>query len=146
MATTTKRFYQPHGTKKEIHLPVLWWPFFFKSHVWDQTLQQEGPLWHRDNSIIWHLWQERKLVLWGVSEFIAENTRSTFKKKIEQVKIKHLWLVVGVWEWMQDFKAKTLRKISCQPLTPSLDVENYELPTGYKNHVILDTTKYFSQS
>lgn len=47
---------------------------------------------------------------------------------------------------MQDFKAKTLCKISCQPLTPSLDVENYELPTGYKNQVILDTTKYFSQS
>lgn len=47
---------------------------------------------------------------------------------------------------MQDFKAKTLLKISCQPLTPSLDVENYELPTGYKIQVILDTTKHFSQS
>ena len=40
---------------------------------------------------------------------------------------------------MQDFKAKTLFKISCQLLT--LDVENYELPTGYKIQVILDTTK-----
>lgn len=47
---------------------------------------------------------------------------------------------------MQDFKAKTLLKISCQPLIPSLDVENYELPTGYKIQVILDTTKHFSQS
>ena len=47
---------------------------------------------------------------------------------------------------MQDFKAKTFLKISCQPLTPSLDVETYDLPAGYKNEMILDTTKHFSQS
>lgn len=47
---------------------------------------------------------------------------------------------------MQDFKAKTLLIISCQPLTPSLDVETYDLPARYKNEMILDTTKHFSQS
>lgn len=62
-----------HMVQKMKHICHFCDGLFFKSHVWDQTLQQEGPLWHRDNSIIWRLWQESKLVLWGVSEFIAEN-------------------------------------------------------------------------
>ena len=79
-------FYQPHGTKNETHLPFLWW-LFFKSHVWDQTLQQEEPLWHRDNSIIRDLWQESKLTLWGVSEFTAENTCR--KRKLNESKLNN---------------------------------------------------------
>lgn len=76
-----------HMVQKMKHICHFCDGLFFKSHVWDQTLQQEEPLWHRDNSIIWDLWQESKLTLWGVSEFTAENTCR--KRKLNESKLNN---------------------------------------------------------
>lgn len=76
-----------HTVQKMKHICHFCDGFFFKSHVWDQTLQQEEPLWHRDNSIIWDLWQESKLTLWGLSEFTAENTCR--KRKLNESKLNN---------------------------------------------------------
>ena len=76
-----------HMVQKMKHICYFCDGLFFKSHVWDQTLQQEEPLWHRDNSIIWDLWQESKLTLWGVSEFTAENTCR--KRKLNESKLNN---------------------------------------------------------